>query len=73
MRFRPGFIVGFTAGFYIGSMAGREWFSRINSAVGDLLSNDRAEKLKAVGELATERAKATISKTEINLNNHSER
>jgi hypothetical protein len=53
MRFRFGFVLGFGTGYYLGSMAGRERFEQINSAV-------RKVKRSEAYEVATEKAKEAV-------------
>ena len=53
MRFRLGLAIGFTSGYYLGSMAGRERFEQINSAIRKL-------KRSEAYEVATERAREVV-------------
>ncbi|MGH9179416.1 MAG: hypothetical protein ACRD0N_12795 [Acidimicrobiales bacterium] len=53
MRFRVGFVIGFGTGYYLGSMAGRERFEQINSAV-------RKVKRSGAYETATEKARGAV-------------
>jgi hypothetical protein len=63
-RFRLGGIFGFAVGFYVGTMAGRQWFDRINKgiakAVGSGAFGTATGKAKAVVDLGVERAKDVV-------------
>lgn len=50
MRFRLGLCIGFGAGYYLGSMAGRERYEQINQAVRKIKRSDTFE-------MATEKAR----------------
>lgn len=60
MRFRLGFVVGFGTGYYLGSMAGRERFEQINSAVRKIKRSEAYEaatgKAKEAVELGVDKA-----------------
>ena len=64
MRFRLGLITGFGAGYYLGSMAGRERYEQINRAIRKVKGSDAYEvatdKAKAVVDLGVERAKDVV-------------
>ena len=53
MRFRLGLAIGFTSGYYLGSMAGRERYEQINTAIRKL-------KRSEAYEVATERAREVV-------------
>jgi hypothetical protein len=53
MRFRAGLVVGFAAGFYLGTMSGRERYHQINRLV-------RRAKRSEAFDAATGRAKAVM-------------
>lgn len=59
MRFRLGLAIGFTSGYYLGSMAGRERYEQINSAVRKL---KRSEAYEAATEKAREVVDAGVEK-----------
>jgi hypothetical protein len=68
MKFRLGLIVGFAAGYYLGSMAGRERYEQINRMIKKAKRSDAFEvatdKAKAAVDLGVERAKDFVdSKT----------
>ena len=68
MRFRLGLVIGFGAGYYLGTMAGRERYEDINRVVRKVKRSDAFEtasdKAKAVVDLGVERAKDAVeSKT----------
>ena len=68
MRFRAGLLVGFGAGYYLGTAAGRERHEQINKMVRKVKRSDvydtATDKAKAVVDLASERAKDLVdSKT----------
>jgi hypothetical protein len=67
MRFRLGVVVGFAAGFYLGTMAGRERYEQINRLARKVKRSaafDTAtEKAKAVVDLGVERAKDAVEST----------
>ena len=64
MGFRTGVVVGFAAGFYLGSWAGRERHEQINKAVNRVRQSDAFDaatgKAKAVVDLGKERAKDIV-------------
>jgi hypothetical protein len=64
MRFRVGLIVGFGAGYYLGSMAGRARYEQINRMLRKAKRSDAYEaatdKAKAVVDLGVERAKDLV-------------
>ena len=64
MRFRTGVVVGFAAGFYVGSWAGRERHEQINKALSRVKRSDAFDaatgKAKAVVDLGKERAKDIV-------------
>ena len=64
MRFRLGLIVGFGAGYYLGTAAGRERHEQIKSAVRKIKRSDAfetaTEKAKAAADLTVERTKGFI-------------
>lgn len=53
MRFRLGLAIGFTSGYYLGSMAGRERYEQINSAI-------RKIKRSEAYEVATDKAREVV-------------
>lgn len=61
MRFRMGLIVGFGAGYYLGTAAGRERHEQINQMIRKVKRTDAyetaTEKAKAAVDLGVERAK----------------
>jgi hypothetical protein len=63
-KFKLGGMLGFAAGFYVGAMAGRQWFDRINKAIGKLAGSGAfgtaTGKAKAVVDLGVERAKDVV-------------
>ena len=64
MKFRLGLVIGFGAGYYLGSAAGRERHDQINRAVARLRRTDTLElatdKAKAVIDLTVERARGVV-------------
>jgi hypothetical protein len=64
MRFRLGLTIGFGAGYYLGSMAGRERYEQINRLARKVKRSDAfetaTEKTKAVVDLGVERAKDAV-------------
>jgi hypothetical protein len=64
MRFRLGVVVGFGAGYYLGTRAGRERFEDINRLVRKVRRSEAfdtaTDKAKAVVDLGVERAKDVI-------------
>lgn len=64
MRLRLGLVVGFGAGYYLGSMAGRERYEQINRLIKKAKRSDAyeatTEKAKAVVDLGVERAKDLV-------------
>jgi hypothetical protein len=64
MRFRMGIVLGFGAGYYLGTAAGRERHEQIKQMIGKVKRSDAyetaTEKAKAAVDLTTERAKELI-------------
>ena len=64
MRFRLGLATGFAAGYYLGSMAGRERFDQINRALSKVRRSGAyetaTEKAKAAVDLGVERARDAV-------------
>ena len=64
MRFRLGMAVGFAAGYYLGTQAGRERYEEINRMVRKIKRSEAfdtaTDKAKAVVDLGVERAKDAI-------------
>jgi hypothetical protein len=64
MGFRSGVVVGFAAGFYLGSWAGRERHEQINKTLHRVRQSDAFDaatgKAKAVVDLGKERAKDIV-------------
>jgi hypothetical protein len=64
MRFRLGLVIGFGAGYYLGTMAGRERYEDINRMVRKVKRSEAFEtasdKAKAVVDLGVERAKDVV-------------
>ena len=64
MRFRLGLVVGFGAGYYLGSMAGRERYEQINRMIKKVKRSEAydvaTDKAKAVVDLGVERAKDLV-------------
>jgi hypothetical protein len=64
MRFRLGLFIGFGAGYYLGSMAGRERYEQINKVLTRAKGSDAyetaTEKAKAVVDLGVERARDLV-------------
>ena len=61
MRFRAGLIIGFGAGYYLGTAAGRERHEQIKRTINKVTRSTAYEtatdKAKAVADLTVERAK----------------
>ena len=64
MRFRLGLLIGFAAGYYVGTMAGRERYEQINRTLrkvrGTGAYETATEKAKAVVDLGVERARDAV-------------
>ena len=64
MKFRLGVVVGFGAGYYLGSMAGRERYEQINQAIRKIKGSDAfdeaTDKARAVVDLGVERARDVV-------------
>ena len=64
MRFRAGLIVGFSAGYYLGSMAGRERYEQLNRMLSRARQSEAldlvGDKAKAVIDLSVERARDVV-------------
>jgi hypothetical protein len=64
MRFRMGLIVGFGAGYYLGTAAGRERHEQIKQMIGKVKRSDAyetaTEKAKAAVDLTVERVKDVV-------------
>lgn len=65
MRMRLGLAVGFGAGYYLGTKAGRERYDQLNEFLGRARSSDAyetaAEKTKAAVDLGVERAREVVT------------
>lgn len=73
MRFRAGLIIGLGAGYYLGTMAGRERHEQINRVIRKVKRSDvydtATDKAKAVVDLGVERARDLVdSRTGTNGN-----
>ena len=64
MKFRLGLVIGFGAGYYLGTKAGPERHEEINRAIERLRRSDAfaaaSDKAKAVVDLTVERAKEVV-------------
>jgi hypothetical protein len=64
MRLRVGLVVGFGAGYYLGTMAGRERYEQINRMIKKVKRSEAydvaTDKAKAVVDLGVERAKDLV-------------
>lgn len=64
MRFRLGMVVGFGAGYYLGTMAGRERYEQINRMMKKVKRSEAydvaTDKAKAVVDLGVERARDLV-------------
>ena len=64
MRFRLGLLMGFGAGYYLGTAAGRERHEQIKQALAKVRRSDAyetaTEKAKATVDLTVERAKGFV-------------
>ncbi len=64
MRFRAGLLLGFAAGYYLGTAAGRERHEQIKRTVRKVKRSDAydsaTDKAKAVVDLGVERAKDLV-------------
>jgi hypothetical protein len=67
MRFRFGLVVGFAAGYYLGSKAGRERYEEIQRRLEALRDTRVFEKLQAAVELAVERLQAETQQADVDL------
>lgn len=66
MRLRLGLGVGFAAGYYLGSKAGRQRYDQINRTLRKVKRseafNEATDKAKAVVDLGVERAKDIVDR-----------
>lgn len=64
MRFRAGLLIGFAAGYYTGTAAGRERHEQIKQTIRKVKRSDvydtATDKAKAVVDLGVERAKDLV-------------
>jgi hypothetical protein len=64
MRFRLGLLIGFAAGYYLGTMAGRERYEQIHRTLRKIQGTDvygtATGKAKAVVDLGVERARDAV-------------
>jgi len=67
MRFRFGLVLGFAAGYYLGSKAGRERYEEIQRRLEVLRDTRIFEKLQAAVELAVERVRAETEQPDVDL------
>jgi hypothetical protein len=55
-KFRIGLALGFGAGYYLGTKAGRQRYAELNRLIGRLRKTDVVGKARAVIDLGRERA-----------------
>ena len=64
MRFRLGLVIGFAAGYYLGSAAGRERHEQINRMISKAKRSETFEELtgkaRAAVDLGVERARDAV-------------
>ena len=64
MRFRAGLVLGFAAGYYLGTAAGRERHEQIKQTIRKVKRSDAydtaTDKARAVVDLGVERAKDLV-------------
>ncbi len=64
MRFRAGLVIGFGAGYYLGTMAGRERHEQINQMFNKIKRSEAydiaTDKAKEAVDLGVERAKDVV-------------
>ena len=64
MRFRAGLVIGFGAGYYLGSMAGRERYEQINQMFNKVKRSEAydvaTDKAKEVIDLGVDKAKDVV-------------
>jgi hypothetical protein len=64
MRFRAGLVIGFAAGYYLGTAAGRERHEQIKATIRKVKRSDAydtvTDKAHAVVDLGVERAKDLV-------------
>jgi len=74
MRFRLGLAIGFGAGYYLGTKAGRERYEQINQWVSKAKQSEAydtaAEKARAVIDLGVERARDLVGDDDVEENGH---
>jgi hypothetical protein len=67
MRFKTGLMIGFGAGYYLGTRAGRERYEQINQWLDRVRSTESyetaTEKARAAVDLGVERAKDLVGST----------
>ena len=65
MKFKTGLVIGFGAGYVMGSKAGRERYEQIQRWFDGFVSNDQVQRAstkgRAAANIATERARGVIS------------
>jgi hypothetical protein len=68
MRFRLGVVVGFGAGYYLGSMAGRERYEQINRTIRKIRGSDAYEtamdKVHHATSVASDKVRDVMSHTD---------
>lgn len=64
MRFRAGVVIGFGAGYYLGSKAGRERYEQIRDALARARRSRPIRKAKAVAEIGLERLRSRPDETD---------
>ena len=64
MRIRIGLVIGFTVGYYLGAMAGRERYQQLNRMIGKVRRSEAVDvagdKARTVIDLGYEKAKDGI-------------
>ncbi len=64
IRFRLGLVIGFAAGYYLGTRAGEERYKQIRQSLERMRRSELVDKAKAGVDLAVERARESLEKPE---------
>lgn len=60
IRFRFGLVIGFCAGYYLGSKAGEERYKEIRQTLERARHSDLADKARATVDLGVERVRGEV-------------
>jgi len=69
MKFRTGLIIGLGVGYVLGARAGRERYEQIKTTVDGILGNENVQKVTAVADRTTQRARTAAGNGLVSASN----